>query len=97
MKEGKCLETYEQMGGLCNTVFLIHESCIFYFYYTNYSTINIIKVYVKTIYNLYSMLCHDDMKMSKHAGVQIIRRCDIYFYINFAFVITKIKNYKMGG
>jgi hypothetical protein len=72
---------------------------------------NIIKVYITAMYNLYSCmfrhfrvivgeftsdprnlenLCnlarrrckfpHDDMKMSKHVGVKIIRCCDIYFY-----------------
>jgi len=50
------------------------------------------------IYPIYSMLHHDDMKMSKHVGVQIIHCCDIHFYdINCVFVITKIKNDKMGG
>jgi len=65
--------------------------CIFYFYYTNKCTISIIKVYVNTIYNLYSMFRHDDMKMSKHVGgVQIIHCCDRYFYdINCAFAIKK--------
>ena len=62
----------------------------FYFYYTNECTINIIKVYVKTIYNLYSMFRHDDKKMLKHVEVQIIHCCDINFYdINCAFLKQK--------